>query len=237
MPNQWLTPDSAPTDFICRRVLIPNQTDWIAIVSGCLNQLIFDYNFEQYGTATPAETAAVFSTMFDEYSLEGQCRMIGEIICYAGSTSPVPEWLPCDGASLVRADYPDLFTAIGTTYGSADGAHFNLPDLRGRVGVGVGTGSGLTPRALGDAFGEESHVLTTAEAPAHTHTDAGHTHGESTAVPALGAAITGVPVPSATPSAGVTGSGSADLDSVGGGSAHNNMQPSLALTYLIVALP
>lgn len=217
--------------------MIPDASDFLAIVAGALNPLIYDDNFEPYGSATPAQTAAIFRTMFDEYSLNGACRMIGEIICYAGSTSPVLGWLECDGASLLRTDYPDLFTVIGTVYGAADGTHFNLPDLRGRVSIGVGSGSGLTPRALGDSFGEESHVLTTAESASHTHIDAGHTHVEGNAAPAVGAAIVGVPIPSAVPTVGVTGSGNANLGGSGGGGGHNNMQPSLALTHFIVALP
>lgn len=235
--HAWLTPESAPADYICRRVFIPNSVDWIAIVSGCLLDLIYPYNFEQYGTATPAETAAIFAVMFDEYSLDGMCRMIGEIIPYAGATSPDLRWLACDGASLLRADYPDLFAVIGASYGAADGSHFNLPDLQGRTIVGTGSGTGLTPRAIGDLFGQETHTLTTAEIAGHSHIDAGHSHVEGTAAPSLGAAIVGVPVPSAIPSAGVTGSGSANIGAAGGDGAHNNIQPSVAITYLIVALP
>jgi len=235
--HAWLTPDSAPADYICRRVLIPNSVDWIAIVSGCLNELIYAYNFEQYGTATPAETAAKFSVMFDEFSFDGMCRMIGEIIPYAGATSPDIRWLICDGTSLLRADYPDLFAVIGSTYGSIDGSHFNLPDLAGRSPMGAGSGSGLTPRAIGDSFGEEDHTLTAAEVPAHSHTDSGHTHLDNNATATLIAIGAGVPAASAVPSVSVTGSGSANLDSFGGSGAHNNLQPSLVINYLIVALP
>lgn len=223
MVQAWLTPDTAPGDTICRRINIPNAVDWIAIVNGCLDQLCYAYNYEPYGTATPEETAAVFRSLFDDFALKGQCRMIGEIIAYAGSTSPLSNWLACDGASLLRTDYPDLFTVIGTTYGSTDGTHFNLPDLRGRSEIGVGSGPGLTSRSLGDTLGEETHQLNTSELAAHSHT-------EITAVAAVGAAITGVPIPSAVPSVGNTGS-------TGGDSPHNNMQPSLAITFLIVALP
>jgi microcystin-dependent protein len=223
MPGQWLTPDSAPTDFTCRRIMIPNQEDWLAIFYGCLNLLIYSFNFEPYGTATPEETATVWRAVFDDTSFQTGCRMIGEIIPYAGSSSPLSNWLACDGSSLLRADYPDLFVVIGTTYGSADGTHFNLPDLRGRAAIAMGTGTGLTPRTIGDSIGEETHQLTTSELAAHSHS-------EITAVPALGAAIVGVPVPSAVP--GISSTGNA-----GGDAAHNNIQPSLAINYLIVALP
>ena len=163
--------------------------------------------------------------------------MIGEIIAYAGSASPDARWLFCDGSSLLRADYPDLFAVIGVAYGASDGTHFNLPDLRGRVPMAAGAGAGLSARSIGDAIGEETHTLTSAEVPSHSHVDSGHTHSEIVATPSIGAAITGVPVPSAIPGVGVTGLGVANLSSSGGDGAHNNIQPSLAINFLIVALP
>jgi microcystin-dependent protein len=207
--DAWLTPDTPASGFICRRLLIPNSVEFLAIVKGALLPLIYTRNFESFGTLTPAQTAAYFQDMFADFSraTDRTCRMIGELIPYAGSTLPDPNWLFCDGASLLRADYPDLFAVVGTAYGAVDGSHFNLPDMRGRTALGSGTGSGLSTRVLGDSFGEEAHTLTIAELAAHTHTDSGHTHVEGTAAPAVGAAIVGVPIPSAVPAAGVTGSG------------------------------
>jgi microcystin-dependent protein len=232
----YLTPDTASGTTQCWTLVFPTGVDWSAIVSGALLTIAQAYNFEQFGTATPEETATVFQDMLDNAIFRiGTCRVIGEIVCFAGSASPDTGWLPCDGTSLLRADYPTLFTVIGTTYGSADGTHFNLPDLSGRVVVASGSGSGLTPRVLGDSFGEETHTLVTGEQASHTHIDGGHTHVEGVAAPAVGAAIVGVPIPSAIPAVGVTGSGSASLSNSGGDGAHNNIQPSLALNYFIVA--
>jgi len=209
-----------------------------AIVTGALNELTFDYNFEEYGTETVADTVAAFRDMFDHFCFNDEtgCRLIGEIVTFAGPTNPSPNFLPCDGSSLLRADYPDLFTVIGVNYGSVDGSHFNVPDLRGRVPLGVGTGGGLSTYTLGQAGGEESHQLTIGELASHTHTDSGHTHSDGTAIPAVGAAITGVPVPSAVPSVGVTGIGNASISASGSGTPHNTIQPYLALNYFIVAL-
>jgi len=80
-------------------------------------------------------------------------------------------WLACDGASLERVLYPDLFAAIDIAYGSVDGAHFTLPDYRGRAAVGAGAGPGLTARALGARLGSETHLLTANQSgvPLHTH--------------------------------------------------------------------
>ena len=63
----------------------------------------------------------------------------GAVSPFAGSAAP-SNWLLCDGASLLRADYPRLFAVIGTSYGAVDGTHFNTPDLRDRTPIGVGTG-------------------------------------------------------------------------------------------------
>lgn len=238
MGNRWLTPDTAPGPVMSRCLFFPDAVDWLSLVAGALLALSSADAFEKYGTATPEETATVFQAMFDGFSFnEGVCRVIGEIVIIAGTSNPNPgNWLPCDGASLLRAIYPDLFAAIGTTYGAVDGTHFSLPDLQGRTPIGTGAGSGLTPRALGDSLGEETHALTTAESASHTHSDLGHTHVEGIAAPSVGAAIVGVPIPSAVPAVGATGAGFASLASTGGDGPHNNMQPSLALNYLIVAL-
>jgi len=65
----------------------------------------------------------------------------GMVTPFAGGAAPAG-WLLCDGASLLRIDYPALFTAISTAYGAADASHFNVPDLRGRVVAGVDPGVG-----------------------------------------------------------------------------------------------
>lgn len=104
-------------------------------------------------------------------------------------SSTVPYgWLLEDGAAVSRATYPALFTAIGTTYGTGDGSTtFNVPDSRGRVLVGAGTGATptLTNRVLGSEGGEEDHALTLGELATHTHTASSgstgaHTHTLST---------------------------------------------------------
>jgi len=235
---RWLTPDAPGDGFICRRLLIPNGLDWLSIVTGALNELIYEYNFEEFGTDSPADTAAAFQLMFDHFCFDDDpgCRLIGEIVTFAGPTNPSANFLPCDGASLPRSDYPDLFSVIGITYGSADSTHFNVPNLTGRVVSGSGSTSGLSTHSLGQTYGSESITLGIGDVPSHTHSDFGHSHAEGTAAPSVGAAITGIPVPSAIPSVGVTGLGNASLSTVGGDGAHDNQQPTIALNYFIVAL-
>lgn len=96
----------------------------------------------------------------------------GDIKGIAGPNIPTG-WLLCNGSAQSRIEYPDLYAAIGTTWGAGDGSTtFNLPDLRNRLLVGAGT------VALGDYSGASEVTLTTDELPAHSHdlTDPGHTH-------------------------------------------------------------
>lgn len=97
---------------------------------------------------------------------------VGGIISYAGSTAP-NGWLMCDGSAISRTTYEELFSTIGTTYGSGDGSTtFNIPDLKGRtiVGVGESSATGHTAHTLGQSEGEETHTLDINEIPSHNHT-------------------------------------------------------------------
>lgn len=89
----------------------------------------------------------------------------GALVPYAGSAAP-SGYLLCDGSSYLRDSYPDLFTAIGTTYGAADGTHFNVPDMRGRMPVGVGTNSDV------DALAKNEGEAVDDRRPKHKHTPA-----------------------------------------------------------------
>ena len=100
--------------------------------------------------------------------------LVGSIYMYAGSTAP-SGFLICDGSAVSRTIYADLYSEIGTTYGSGDGSStFNLPDLTGRVIVGVSSS-----HSLGDTGGEEAHTLMTSEIPSHSHSIQAHGHGNS----------------------------------------------------------
>ncbi len=94
---------------------------------------------------------------------------IGEIKAYAGALAPTG-YLLCQGQSLLRASYAELFTILGTTFGSVDSTHFTLPDLQGRAPIGAGQGSGLSLRSRGDILGIETTnnniSLTVGETPA-----------------------------------------------------------------------
>lgn len=196
----------------------------------------------------------------------------GIVMSFAGSDAP-EGWLLCDGSAVSRTDYADLFTVIGTTYGSGDGeTTFNLPNLSGRVAIGVSNS-----HALGTTGGEETVTLSETELPEHSHVVPTHGHGNniSAKTPSLAHTITqpvfkynspnnsgaggyygtnrftGTTTATATRSANLaisnhaaancTMSGSVtdcdafDTQSVGGGDPHNNLQPYLAIKYIICA--
>ena len=230
--GQWLTPDAPGTGFICRSLRIPNSEEHLAIVNGALLDLVYSRSFEQFGTETPVDTAELFRQMYDDYVVGVGC-VIGTVFACVLLSPPIGS-LACDGGIYDRVDYPELYALLEPFY-IIDADTFFVPDLRGRIIAGTGTGPGLTAREIGDEFGEEAHALTVAESASHSHTDTGHTHVEGIAVPSVGAALLGVPIPSAIPGVGVTGAGSASLSSSGGDGSHNNIQPSTALNYAIWA--
>jgi microcystin-dependent protein len=166
----------------------------------------------------------------------------GAIQMFAGSAAP-SGYLICDGASVNRADFPALFTVIGTTYGSSSGTTFNLPDLRGRTPIGVGTGTGLTTRTLGAMGGAENVTLTIAQMPSHNHggsvvTGGAHTHDMTSVITAFAGNTwnivngNGWALATRTTVAG-QGSHTHTINSEGGGTGHPNMQPFLALNFII----
>jgi microcystin-dependent protein len=125
-----------------------------------------------------------------------------------------------------------LFNVIGTFYGTVDGAHFNIPDLRGRTIAGLDpTGTRLTSsispngNTLGGVGGEQSHTLSTAEMPAHNH-PVTYTGGGVLIWTRQSINFTGPP---AADFDGLTISTS----NTGGGGAHNNVQPTLLMNWII----
>ncbi len=94
---------------------------------------------------------------------------LGEVR-FLAQTSTATGFVNCDGALKSINQNQALFSLFGTTFGGDGRANFGLPDLQGRRPVSTGQGLGLTNRAIGERWGEETITLTTAQMPAHTHT-------------------------------------------------------------------
>jgi len=117
---------------------------------------------------------------------------VGSIQAYAGSTMP-DGWLLCDGRSFFSGDAPELFAAIGYSWGGGEG-FFNIPDLRGRFLRGVSGASGNDPDAASRTAQEEGGntgnavgSLQSDQYKAHTHTTSiplGDNNDDNTTPPA-----------------------------------------------------
>jgi len=131
--------------------------------------------------------------------------------------------LLCDGSAVSTNTYSDLFAVIGTTYGGAT-TNMNLPDLRNRVGVGLGSGSFSSLNATG---GFENVTLTTNQIPSHNHNtlSAGY-QGRNVSALATGSPVDFVFTGGGTPYK--TGSS-------GGNLSHSNMPPYIVVNYIIYA--
>lgn len=151
----------------------------------------------------------------------------GSVHVFTGATTPTG-YLPCDGNAVSRTTYAVLFGVIGTTYGAGNGTTtFNVPNLKGRVVVGRDPGQ-VAFDVLGETGGEKTHTLTVAEMPSHTHT----TRNYAGAV--LAGAGTGTRFAASTSgSISAMDAGSDQSNNTGGDGAHNNLQPYMALNYII----
>jgi microcystin-dependent protein len=139
-------------------------------------------------------------------------------------------WSFCNGQILPINQNQALFALLGTTYGGNGTTTFALPNLQGCVPIHAGNGF-----TQGQSGGEASHMLVTAEMPAHTHQAHAYSGAASTQNPggnswARDAASITSPYGKGTAS-GAMNAGNVAL--AGGNQSHNNMQPYLVLSYCI----
>lgn len=162
----------------------------------------------------------------------------GVVNMWVTGTAPTG-WLLCQGQAVSRTTYATLFGVISTTYGVGDNSTtFNLPDLRGRVPMGAGTGrnvadsANLTARTLGAKISDaETHALTQSEMPRHNHGI------NPAAIVGTGTSGTGAYSPTGNDNqqsvttffTGGDGTDEASENAL----PHNNMQPSIVVNFII----
>jgi microcystin-dependent protein len=150
---------------------------------------------------------------------------IGEIRMFGGTFAPM-NWMFCEGQVLPISEYSVLFNLIGTTYGGDGATTFNLPDLRGRLPMHVGTGF-----VIGQPGGTEQVTLNTQQIPLHSHVVGAKTaaNGSSPSGAVYGGDSTSIystKAPSAPMNAAVVGANV-------GSQPHENRMPFLAVSFII----
>lgn len=162
---------------------------------------------------------------------------VGEIKIWPIAKAP-RGWMICDGSLLTIRDYEMLYSLIGVTYGGDAVNNFALPDLRSRVPLHMGTGTGLTPRAIGSTGGSATVTVVEAQLPTHDHNvfaaNADANSNTPTATASLGRGTGNVTIYSNEAATGtdfVMDGGA--LTSAGGNQAHPNVMPCLALNFII----
>lgn len=152
----------------------------------------------------------------------------GSFMMWAGDAATPPTgYLLARGGTVLIADYPDLYAVLGTSWGGNGTTTFGVPDMRGRVPVGVNPGDSDFG-TLNQAVGAKTHTLTAAQMPVH-----GHEVSQpgvlaqlvNTAAADAGGAVNRYTI--------ANGTGSFRAQNAGGGGSHNNIQPSRTVNFII----
>ena len=162
---------------------------------------------------------------------------LAEIRIFAGNFAP-SGWAQCNGQTLPITQNTALFSLVGTYYGGDGISTFGLPNLQGSAAMHWDQGPGLSPHQIGESGGEPSVTLLTSQLPAHSHApncvsnSGGNSNNPALWAKTLGAGRQQAPANYATTSVPVV-MNSAAVGFTGGNLPHNNMQPYLALTFII----
>lgn len=164
---------------------------------------------------------------------------VGEIRLFAGNFAP-NHWMLCYGQIMQIMNEQALYSLLGTSYGGDGRSSFGIPDFRGRVPVHQGNGPGLTPRPLGQKWGQESVHLSVEQIPSHTHNVQCSTSSAMASSPG-NTLLSAVDSDRKLYDTDLTASqikdmASASIASAGGGIAHHNMMPSLGVNFIICRL-
>lgn len=165
---------------------------------------------------------------------------IGEIQLFGFDFAP-RNWAYCNGASLPIQQHSALFSLLGTVYGGNGTTTFALPNLASRVACGQGQGPGLSPRAAGDTFGQQTVTLGQDQGALHSHAVSAWSQSATdsgSATPVAGGGLSLL-----TGGSGTRTYIASPLDTrlspgmlspaAGGSEPHNNVQPCLGLNFSI----
>jgi microcystin-dependent protein len=163
---------------------------------------------------------------------------LGEIRLFAGNFAPRGYAL-CQAQQLQISQNTALFSLLGTFYGGNGVQTFALPDLRGRLPVSFGQGPGLSMYTIGEQTGTETVTLNSSQMPMHTHPPTASTTPASQPTPggnifaALPSPWTRFWVADAKKTGNPSQLNQAIVGSQGGNQPHENLMPSLAISFII----
>ena len=164
---------------------------------------------------------------------------VAEIRIFAGNFPPRGNAF-CNGQLLAIAQNTALFSLLGTNFGGNGTSNFGLPNLQGSAPLGFGQGPGLSNYFIGQSGGTTTVQLLASQLPQHQHTPAAlsGTNAAPVLTPAgnvwaVAGPRRGTPANLYATTSNAAAMNATALGSAGGGGPHNNLQPYLALSFII----
>jgi microcystin-dependent protein len=157
---------------------------------------------------------------------------VGEIRMFAGNFAPAG-WRFCEGQLLPISENETLFQLIGTTYGGDGQSTFALPDLRGRLPIHQGQGTGLSNRVLAETGGAEEITLTVQQIPAHSHSMQASMNIATQSSPANNVLAQSTLAQMYVADVADTTLAPTSIGATGGSQPHTNFQPYLCVDFII----
>jgi microcystin-dependent protein len=164
---------------------------------------------------------------------------LGQLVMFGGNFAPSGYAL-CNGQIMQISQNTALFSLLGTSYGGNGTSTFALPNLQGSVPVHMGQGPGLSPYSIGQSGGTQNVTVTASAMPAHSHvfnvsTANATSPSPSGRVPAKPtvANAAAYAVSQSSPALAPQVMNPQSCSIVGGSVPHNNMMPTLFITFII----